>query len=53
MDRKQALSLLVMLSAIESWAYSTGKPLPEYLHSQMDKAVVLLGKMVLDEDNRP
>lgn len=32
MTKPQALDLLMLLSALESWSFSTGRPLPDYLY---------------------
>jgi len=35
MEKKQAIELLMLLSALESWALSLSKPLPDYLHDNL------------------
>ena len=38
MNKAFALELLRLLSALESWSFSTGKPLPEYLLDRITAA---------------
>ena len=45
--KPQALDLLMLLSALESWAFSTGKPLPDYLLERLDVALAVLRDEVL------
>lgn len=47
MTKPQALDLLMLLSALESWALSTGKPLPDYLLERLDVALAVLRDEVL------
>lgn len=47
MTKPQALDLLMLLSALESWSFSTGKPLPDYLLDRLDVALVALRNEVL------
>ncbi len=47
MSKPQALDLLMLLSALESWSFSTGKPLPDYLFERLDKAIAQLRDEVL------
>lgn len=46
----QALDLLMLLSALESWAFSTGKPLPDYLLERLNTAILDLSGVVLEDD---
>ena len=48
--RKQALDLMMLLSALESWMFSSGKAPPDYLIERIDTAVDLLKKEVLGDD---
>jgi hypothetical protein len=45
--REQALELLIILSALESWMFSLGKAPPDYLIERIDKAVDVLKNDVL------
>lgn len=47
MTKPQALDLLMLLSALESWALSTDKPLPDYLLERLDVAIAVLRDDVL------
>jgi len=47
MTKPEALDLLMLLSALESWSFSTGKPLPQYLLERLDLALALLKDEVL------
>lgn len=47
MTRAEALALIRLLSAIESWAMSQQRPMPDYLHEQMSDSMDQLMKIVL------
>jgi hypothetical protein len=47
--KEDALKLIKLLSAMESWAFSTKTQLPEYLHEDLCLAVEKLEKIVLKE----
>jgi len=47
MTREQFLEILMLLSALESWSFSVGKPLPDYLQDRMTEAVEILRKEAL------
>ena len=49
MTKQQLLDVLMLLSALESWSFSTGKPLPDYLHDQLADAVEALSKEMLHD----
>lgn len=49
MTKKQALAMLMLLSALESWAYSVEKPLPVFLKESLKDAIDVLAKFVADE----
>ena len=49
MTKPQALDLLMLLSALESYALTTGKPLPDYLFDRIDSATALLREEILEE----
>ncbi len=48
MTKPQALDLLMLLSALESWAVSTGKPLPDYLLERQDNSLEALRAEILE-----
>ena len=47
MTRPESLELLMLLSALESWSFSAGKTLPDYLHFRLKDAVAALAADVL------
>lgn len=49
MTKEEALKLIKLLSALESWAFSVKEPLPDYLHEDLCLAVDKLEKLVLKE----
>ena len=49
MTKEEALKLIKLLSAMESWAFSTKTELPEYLHEDLCLAVERLEKIVLEK----
>jgi hypothetical protein len=49
MTREEALAAIKLLSALESWAFSTKNLLPDYLHDDLCIAVEKLEKIVLEK----
>jgi len=49
MTREDALKTMMLLSALESWAFSTKNLLPDYLHEDLCIAVEKLEKIVLEK----
>ncbi len=49
MTKEDALKTMMLLSALESWAFSTKTPLPDYLHEDLCIAVEKLEKIVLKD----
>ena len=49
MTKEQALKIIKLLSALESWAFSTKTMLPDYLHDDLCVAVNLLDAIVLEK----
>ena len=49
MTKKQTLDLLMLLSALQSWPFSTSNPLPDYLHEQLCNALAVLSKEILTD----
>ena len=47
MNKEDALKIIKLLSALESWAFSTKNPLPEYLHEDLYVAIKALDNIVL------
>lgn len=49
MTKEDALKLIKLLSAMESWALSQQTRLPDYLHEDLCSAVEVLDKIVLED----
>ena len=49
MTKQEALSLIKLLSALESWAFSTKNMLPDYLHDDLCVVVKKLEALVLEK----
>jgi hypothetical protein len=49
MTKEEALRLIKLLAALESWAFSTKTTLPDYLHEDLSLAVERLEKIVLEK----
>jgi hypothetical protein len=49
MTKADALKLIKLLSALESWAFSTKTQFPDYLHEDLCLSVEKLEKIVLEE----
>ena len=47
MTKPEALDLLMLLSAMESWAMAQGKHMPDYLHEQIATSNDVLRSVVL------
>ena len=47
MTKPEALDLLMLLSAMESWAMAQGKHMPDYLHEQITTSTDVLRSVVL------
>jgi hypothetical protein len=47
MTTPELLQLMRLLSALESWGFSNGKPFPDYLHDQLVNAVDALERKIL------
>lgn len=48
MTKSQALELIILLSSLESWAFSQGKMIPDYLHDNLHANIDTLRKIVLE-----
>jgi len=48
MTNKTALDVLMLLSALESWTLSFGKPMPDFFIERLNDVVEVLRKQVLD-----
>jgi hypothetical protein len=49
MSKEDAIKLIKLLSAMESWAFSTKTMLPDYLHEDLCIAVEKLERVVLEQ----
>jgi hypothetical protein len=50
MTKEEALQAIKLLSALESWAFSTKNPLPDYLHDDLCATQKVLEKIVLNDN---
>jgi hypothetical protein len=48
MTKEEALAAIKLLSALESWAFSTKNMLPDYLHDDLCVTQQVLEKIVLE-----
>jgi hypothetical protein len=48
MTKEEALAAIKLLSALESWAFSTKNLLPDYLHDDLCVTQKVLEKIVLE-----
>ncbi len=46
-DKELSIRTLMLLSALESWAYSVGKPLPAHMSNELDVVIKEFKKEVL------
>ena len=49
MDKKDLLALMRLLSALESWSFSAGQRLPDYLLDEVSRMTGLLEEDILKE----
>ena len=49
MSKEDALNLVKLLSALESWAFSTKNLLPDYLHDDLCVSVKKLEAIILEK----
>ena len=49
MTKLDALRILKLLSALESWAFSTKNPLPDFIDNDLVTAMAILENLVLEE----
>jgi len=45
--KEQALQIIKLLSAVESWSYADKHRMPDYLYERIDEAMTLLEQEVL------
>lgn len=49
MTKEEALQAIKLLSALESWAFSTKTMLPDYLHEDLCANIEVLERIVLEK----
>jgi hypothetical protein len=49
MSKEEALKTMMLLSALESWAFSTKNLLPDYLHEDLQRSMEVLERIVLEK----
>ena len=47
MTKEQMLEIIKLLSALESWSFSAGQRMPDYLFERLDKSINELTEEVL------
>lgn len=53
MSKVELLALMRLLSALESWSFSTGQRLPDYLHDDLSKLVGRIEEEILAPTIQP
>jgi hypothetical protein len=51
MSKEEALKIVRLLSALESWAFSQPNRIPDYLIEDVGTAMVILERIILKEKN--
>ena len=49
MSKEDAIKLIKLLSALESWSFSAKTDLPDYLHEDLSTAMEKLEKIILEK----
>ena len=49
MTKEEALQTIMLLSALESWSFSTKNPLPDFVDDKLRQAIDLLARIILEE----
>ena len=52
MTKYEALRILKLLSALESWAFSTKNPLPPFVDNELVATMEVLEQLILKEDKK-
>ena len=52
LTKKEILDLLMLLSALESWGFSSNTLLPDYLHDRLGESVDLLSVVLLSDEKK-
>jgi len=50
MTKEEALKIIKLLSALESWSFSTKTSIPDYIHENLCEAIEVLESIVLKEN---
>jgi hypothetical protein len=50
MTKEEALRVIKLLSAMESWAFSQKETMPDYLVDDVGNAMVILERIILKEN---
>ena len=50
MTKEETLKIIMLLSALESWAFSTKNMLPDYLHDDLCTTVKKLEAIILEKN---
>lgn len=51
MNKEQALGMLMLLSAMESWSFALKERLPDYLHENLATNMEILANIILEDKN--
>ena len=51
MTKQEALQALKLLSALESWSFSTKEHMPQFLHDDLCNVMAVLEKIILEKNN--
>jgi len=49
MSKVEAIKLIKLLSALESWSFSAKTDLPMYLHEDLQRSMEVLERVILEE----
>jgi hypothetical protein len=51
MTKEQALEMLKLLSAMESWSFALKERMPDYLYEKLSENIEILGDIILEKNN--
>ena len=49
MSKQEALDIIKLLSALESWSFSVQAPLPDFMHDNLQAQMEILERIVLEK----
>lgn len=52
LEKHEILDVLMLLSALESWGFSTKTMFPDYLHDDLCRNVNLLKSVILEKEEK-